>query len=86
MLGNTLMLPKTLKTIGSYAFSYTKISTIAMDINVEYIGSSVFSYSGLKTLVYNGTRSDWDKIKKPEGGFWEGNWKKDADFELVYES
>ena len=86
LLGNTLMLPKTLKTIGSYAFSYTKISTIAMDINVEYIGSSVFSYSGLKTLVYNGTRSDWDKIKKPEGGFWEGNWKKDADFELVYES
>ena len=45
-----IILPNTLKTIGDYAFTYTKLSTINLPDSLITIGSAAFAYTQLSTV------------------------------------
>ncbi len=67
-----IIIPDTVKEIGTYAFAYTNVETVTIPVSVEEIGYHVFEGAPLKTVNYGGSKSQWDKITKSYGIFPDG--------------
>ena len=81
-LRNELIIPGTVKKIGSNVFEGTKITSVKFEDGIETIEDSAFeqcltnigvsfnSCTGLKNIYYNGTQEQWNKITKPKDSEW----------------
>lgn len=63
----SLVLPSSLRKIGSNAFAWnTTLTELVLDTNIVEIGSNAFYASDNINIVYKGTMSQFDNIKKLE--------------------
>lgn len=63
-----IVLPKSLKTIGPRAFLFcNKLTSITVPAGVTEFGFASFAQNGLKDIYFEGTKAQWNAIKKYDG-------------------
>jgi len=67
----TIVIPDNITVIGSYAFTGCRYMTsITLPKTLKKLGEGAFnSCSSLKTIVFEGTKSQWEAIVKPLDGY-----------------
>ena len=63
----TGVIPKYVKGIGDYAFATREgVTYLSIPESVKSFGTGILDYSSVKTIVYQGTSEQWEKIDKAE--------------------
>ena len=63
----TSVIPKYVKGIGDYAFATREgVTYLSIPESVKSFGTGILDYSSVKTIVYQGTSEQWEKIDKAE--------------------
>ena len=77
---NDIIIPDEVTSIGYQAFlGCDKLTSITIPSSVISISSEVFSYcKKLKEITYEGTKSDWEKITKPN------NWYDNSSISTIH--
>ena len=60
---NEVILPDTLKLLGSYSFAGCKVESLMIPKNLKTIEEGALACDDLKDVYYNGTIEDWCKIE-----------------------
>ena len=73
MCGNlgSIPFPETIKSIGRYAFqNCDDLKSITLPVSIEKIESQAFVRTPLETVIYKGTKAQWQAVEKDSTIFW----------------